>query len=149
MKATIFEAAEGDVYDAGAARMRVLAQAPDQGIAIMESTLPPGFPGPVRHRHARLTDIFYLLEGQLTFELDGERRILGPGSFVLVPPGVVHTFSNPGAAPARMLNIFEPAGFEQYLKEAYQRMAEGHPWSPAEMAEIASRYDFEVVAAAS
>ena len=39
----------------------------------------------------------------------------------------------------------QPAGFEQYLREAFKRMAEGNPWSPAEMAEIASRYDFEPV----
>jgi mannose-6-phosphate isomerase-like protein (cupin superfamily) len=88
-----------------------------------------------------------VLEGGLAFDLGGERRLLGPGSFVLVPPGVVHTFANPGPAPARVLNIFQPAGLEQYLKEAAKRMAEGHPWSPAEMAEVASRYDFEPVAA--
>jgi oxalate decarboxylase/phosphoglucose isomerase-like protein (cupin superfamily) len=69
---------------------------------------------------------------------------------VLVPPGVAHTFANPGPAPARFLNIFQPAGLEQSLKEAITRMAqEGRPWSPAEMAEVASRYDFEPVAAES
>ncbi len=64
---------------------------------------------------------------------------------MLVPPGVVHTFSNPGTVPARFLNIYQPAGNEQYLKEALKRMAAGRPWSPAEMAEVASRYDFEPV----
>lgn len=136
---------EGEVSGAGALRMRMLAQSPDQPIAVIDSTVPPGFPGPVRHRHARMTDIFYVLEGELAIELEGEWRVLGPGSFVLVPPGVAHTFANRGAAPARILNIMQPAGNEQYLKEAVKRMAEGHPWSPAEMAEIASRYDFEPV----
>ncbi len=146
MEPTVFADAEGEIYDAGAAKIRVLAQAPDQPLAVTDNTVPPGFPGPVRHRHARMTDVFYVLEGQLAFDLEGERRVLGPGGFVLVPPGVVHTFSNPGPAPARFLNIYQPAGNEQYLKEAVRRMAEGHPWSPAEMAEIASRYDFEPVA---
>jgi hypothetical protein len=41
-----------------------------------------------------------------------------------------------------VLNIYQPAGLEQYLKEALERMAEGHPWSPAGVAEIASQYDF-------
>jgi mannose-6-phosphate isomerase-like protein (cupin superfamily) len=93
-----------------------------------------------------MTDIFYVLEGELAFDLGGEWRILGPGSFVLVPPGGVHTFANRGVAPARFLNIYQPSGNEQYLKEAVQRMVEGHPWSPAEMAEVAARYDFEPVA---
>ena len=145
MKATVFGEADGEVYDAGAVKLRVLAQSPDQPLAITDNVVPPGFPGPVRHRHAQMTDAFYVLEGELAFDLDGERRVLGPGSFVLVPPGLVHTFANPGPAPARFLNIYQPAGNEQYLKEAVRRMAEGHPWSPAEMAEVASRYDFEPV----
>ena len=98
--------------------LRLLAQSPDQPIAVTDNTVPPGFPGPVRHRHAQMTDIFYVLEGELAFDLGGERRTLGPGSFVLVPPGVVHTFANRGAIPARFLNIYQPAGNEQYLKEA-------------------------------
>jgi quercetin dioxygenase-like cupin family protein len=143
MKPIVFEAADGEVYGAGPLRLRLLAQAPDHPIAVTDSTVPPGFPGPVRHRHAEMTDIFYVLEGELAIELEGEWRVLGPGSFVLVPPGVAHTFANRGPAPARVLNIMQPSGNEQYLKEVAKRMAEGHPMSPAEMAEIAVRYDFE------
>ena len=146
MELIVFEETEGEVYDTGAVRLRLLAQSPDQPVAVTDNTVPPGFPGPARHRHGTMTDIFFVLEGELAFDLDGERRILGPGSFVLVPPGVVHTFANPGPVPARFLNIYQPAGNEQYLKEAVKRMVEGHPWSPAEMAEVASRYDFEPVA---
>ena len=68
-----------------------------------------------------------------------------PGLLRPRAPGIVHTFANRGAAPARFLNIYQPAGNEQYLKEAVKRMVEGHPWSPAEMAEVASQYDFEPV----
>jgi quercetin dioxygenase-like cupin family protein len=143
MEPIVVAETEGEVYDTGALRLRLLAQSPDQPIAVTDSTVPPGFPGPVRHRHAQMTDIFYVLEGELAFDLDGKWRVLGPGSFVLVPPGVAHTFANRGPAPARVLNILQPAGLEQYLKEAIKRMADGHPWSPAEMAEIAARYDFE------
>ena len=45
---------DGEVYDTGALRMRILAQSPDQPIAVTDSTVPPGFPGPVRHRHAHV-----------------------------------------------------------------------------------------------
>ena len=145
MEATVFGDAEGEVYDAGAVKLRVLAQAPGQPLAVTDNTVPPGFPGPVRHRHARMTDVFYVLEGELAFDLGGERRVLGPGSFVLVPPGVIHTFANPGSVPARFLNIYQPAGNEQYLKEAVKRMIAGQPWAPVEMAEVAAQYDFEPV----
>jgi quercetin dioxygenase-like cupin family protein len=93
-----------------------------------------------------MTEMFYILEGDLAFDLAGEQRVLGPGSFVLVPPGVVHTFANPGSTPVRFLEILQPAGNEQFFKEAVQRMVAGNPWSPAEMAEIAARCDFEPVA---
>jgi glyoxylate utilization-related uncharacterized protein len=82
----------------------------------------------------------------VAFDLAGEQHFLGPGAFVLVPPAVVHTFANPGSAPVRFLEIRQPTGNEQFVKEAVQRMAAGHPWSPAEMAEMAARYDFEPVA---
>src|SRR5215207_2386828 len=107
MEPTVFEDGEGELYDAGALRLRVLAQSPDHPVAITDSAVPPGFPGPVRHRHAQMTDIFYVLEGELAFDLAGEQRTLGPGGFVLVPPGVMHTFANPGSAPVRFLEILQ------------------------------------------
>jgi mannose-6-phosphate isomerase-like protein (cupin superfamily) len=146
MEPTVFTETDGEIYDAGALRLRVLAQAPDQPIAVTDNVVPPAFPGPVRHRHAQMTEMFYVLDGDVAFDLAGEQRVLGPGAFVVVPPGVVHTFANPGSTPVRFLEILQPAGNEQFFKEAVQRMATGHPWSPAEMAEMASRYDFEPVA---
>ena len=43
---------------------------------------------------------------------EGEEVVAGPGTFVLVPPGVRHGFSNPGSTPVRMLNLHAPAGFD-------------------------------------
>ena len=143
MEPIVIAETDGEVYDAGGVRLRFLAQSPEQPIAVTDNTVPPGFPGPVRHRHARMTDVFFVLEGELTFDLDDEQRTLGAGSFVLVPPGMVHTFANRGSVPARFLSVYQPSGNEQYLKEAMRRMAEGRSWSPAEMAEVAARYDFE------
>ncbi len=145
MEAIVYHDGEGEVYGTGSYRLRFLMQAPDQPVAITDNTVPPGFPGPVRHRHAHMTDIFYVLEGRLVLDLDGEPRQLGPGGFALVPPGVVHTFTNPGNTPARFLNIYQPAGNEQYLKEVARRMAAGQPPSQAEMAQIAVQYDFQPV----
>jgi hypothetical protein len=45
------------------------------------------------------------IEGTLTMRLGDEEREIGPGTFVCVPPGVVHTFSNPSDAPVRFLNF--------------------------------------------
>jgi mannose-6-phosphate isomerase-like protein (cupin superfamily) len=113
--------------------------------SLSETTLPPGFPGPVLHVHERLLDSFYVLEGTLTVQL-GDREVeAGAGSYAIVPPGNVHTFANRSDAPVRMLNLMAPGGLEQYLKEVAAGMAPGEPPDPAEMAQVASRYDFRPV----
>jgi mannose-6-phosphate isomerase-like protein (cupin superfamily) len=88
--------------------------------------------------------MFYVLEGALTLRLGDETVEAPAGSFAFVPPGNVHTFSNPSDETVRMLNLMAPGGFEQYLKEAAAAMGGGPP-DPAVMARIASRYDFEPV----
>jgi quercetin dioxygenase-like cupin family protein len=66
------------------------------------------------HVHPDEDDAFYVLEGELTFLLgeEGLEVLAGPGTFVLVPPGTRHGFTNRTDAPVRMLNIHAPAGFD-------------------------------------
>jgi mannose-6-phosphate isomerase-like protein (cupin superfamily) len=108
---------------------------------LSETTIAPDFPGPPPHRHERLHDMFYVLAGTLTVRLGDEARELGPGSFVCVPPGVVHTFSNTSGAPVRMLNFNTPAGWENYMRDLGEAAKSG-PLTPEIIGRIASRYDF-------
>jgi mannose-6-phosphate isomerase-like protein (cupin superfamily) len=62
---------------------------------------------------------FYVLGGELTFELgpEGEAVRAGGGAFVMVPPGVVHSFRNDGPADADFLNLHAPSkGFADHLR---------------------------------
>jgi mannose-6-phosphate isomerase-like protein (cupin superfamily) len=78
-------------------------------------TMAPGRKGPKAHVHEDEDDAFYVLDGELTFVI-GEEEIAAPtGTFVLVPPGVLHTFLNRTATPVRILNIHAPAGFDRRL----------------------------------
>jgi quercetin dioxygenase-like cupin family protein len=139
MKPIVLLPEQGESASLGATTVRFLAQQGEtEAIAVTEAVLAPGFPGPGPHSHERMCDAYYVLEGSISFLLEGDELSLSAGSFVLVPPGVVHTFSNPGHEPARILNVIQPAGYEQYLKEA---AALPSP-DPAAMAEIAARYDF-------
>ena len=72
--------------------------------------------GPPIHAHAAEDDSFFILEGELTFTVEGEDVVADPGTFVLVPPGLQHTFGNRGEAVVRMLNIHAPAGFDLRLE---------------------------------
>jgi mannose-6-phosphate isomerase-like protein (cupin superfamily) len=80
-------------------------------------TIQPQRSGPPEHAHTAEDDSFYLLEGELTFTVDGEEVVAGAGTFVLVPPGVRHTFANRGDAVARFVNVHAPAGFDLRLQE--------------------------------
>ena len=80
-------------------------------------TIAPHRDGPPPHAHADEDDSFYLLEGELVFEVDGEEIAAPAGTFVLVPPGVRHTFRNDGDRPARFVNVHAPAGFDRRLRE--------------------------------
>ena len=78
-------------------------------------TMAPGRHGPPPHTHQNEDDAFYVLDGEITFVLGGEETSAPAGTFVLVPPGVLHTFVNHTDAPVRMLNIHAPAGFDRRL----------------------------------
>ena len=78
-------------------------------------TMSPGREGPPAHEHADEDDAFLILEGEMTFVADGEEIAAPAGTFVLVPPGVTHTFANRTERPARILNIHAPAGFDRRL----------------------------------
>jgi quercetin dioxygenase-like cupin family protein len=111
---------------------------------LSETVIAPGFPGPPLHRHERLHDMFYVLEGTLTVRLEDERRELAPGTFACVPPGVAHTFSNPGDAPVRFLNFNTPSGFEVYMRELGEAARRG-PLTSETIGGIASRHDVQLV----
>ena len=85
-------------------------------LSLLEVEVEPG--GSVDlHFHKRQSDSFYVLEGEIEFQV-GERTIRAPaGSFVLSPPGVVHLFRNVSDSTVRLLNIHVPGGFAEYRRE--------------------------------
>jgi len=131
---------EGESIFGGAAVFKAQVSDGEGTFSFSEITLPPGYPGPVLHRHERTLDSFYVLEGELTIRLgEAEEVEAGPGFFGAMPPGTVHSFANRSDGFVRAFNLMAPGGFEQYLKEL---AASASPGDPAVMAEIASRYDF-------
>lgn len=80
-------------------------------------TIEPHGEGPGLHAHPDEDDSFYMLEGELIFTVDGEEVVAGAGTFVLVPPGVPHSFRNRSDVIARFVNVHAPAGFDRRLEE--------------------------------
>ena len=78
-----------------------------------------GLDGAAPHVHRNHSDLFYVLEGELTFLVGPgrEEHVLSAGMLVLAPPLVVHGFRNGSDAEARYLNFHAPgAGFADYLR---------------------------------
>jgi mannose-6-phosphate isomerase-like protein (cupin superfamily) len=71
----------------------------------------PGEKGPDPHIHREHVDAFYVVEGELEFGVGPDvQPVHAPaGTFVLVPPDVVHTFANRSRASVRWLNFHAPS----------------------------------------
>ena len=59
-----------------------------------------------RHYHKVTEEFYFILEGAGEIELDGERRMVGPGDAILIPPGVRHTIM--ATEPLRFLCCCAP-----------------------------------------
>jgi quercetin dioxygenase-like cupin family protein len=81
-------------------------------VAIVENTMPAGAPGPPLHSHA-FDEAFYVLDGELTFQLDDQVTAAGAGELIFAPRDVPHTLANLTEAPARYLLVLTPPGFER------------------------------------
>ncbi len=68
--------------------------------------------GPMPHIQTREHEGFYVLEGEITFNVEGKEIVAKPGTFVNVPPNVTHSFKNLTNSLAKMLIILAPGGLE-------------------------------------
>jgi quercetin dioxygenase-like cupin family protein len=92
------------------------------------------------HLHRQHAETFYILDGGVDFHIDGDWMTAPPGAVIHIPPGVPHAVTLTKAEPARMLMIFQPAGFDQYLAELAGMSAEALA-DAARMEELAVKYD--------
>jgi mannose-6-phosphate isomerase-like protein (cupin superfamily) len=85
------------------------------GYCVSEWWLEAGKPGPGPHSHEENVELFYVIEGTMSF-LAGERWLdASAGSFLRIPAGVTHDFENRSAERAGVLNVFIPGGFEAMM----------------------------------
>jgi quercetin dioxygenase-like cupin family protein len=105
----------------------------------MEALVPPGG-GPPPHIHSREDETFYLIEGEIEFQLGDETVTAGPGDFVNVPRGTVHCFRNAGTGSARMVLTFTPAGMERFFEETLEPAPNEATDAPDNVDEVAARY---------
>ena len=129
MDALLLGPDEGDVISGGEKRSLVIKAERDE-LTLTYMRYVEGQKGPDPHVHREHCDCFYVIGGQLTFELGSGDVVRGdPGTLVLVPPNVVHTFRNEGPATARFLNVHAPScGFHDHLRAMRDGVEEDEPF---------------------
>ncbi len=133
----------GDIY-----RFLATGDDTDGRYATFEAIVLPGG-GPPTHIHSREDETFYVLEGEITFQVGDERVVAKPGTFVNMPIGQPHAFKNETDQTAKMLISFAPAGLEGYFFEVGQPFEGELPPKPTQeeiekLMAVAPRYGIEI-----
>jgi mannose-6-phosphate isomerase-like protein (cupin superfamily) len=122
--------------------MKATAETTCGAFSISEATFPAGMNGPPPHAHRYTTDTFYVLQGTLRVTVGDQEIDASAGSYILVPPGVVHTFANITDEPVRFLNINSPGWLENYLRDVAGAIRNGTTPASPEFETVAAKYDF-------
>jgi quercetin dioxygenase-like cupin family protein len=109
-------------------------------LAVVEHPFAPGAWVPP-HVHTREDEYSIVIEGEIGFRSGDKEVTLGPGGYITKPRHELHAMWNAGPAPARMIEIISPAGFEKYFEEAAELFAtsNGAP-APEALGILADRY---------
>jgi quercetin dioxygenase-like cupin family protein len=128
----------GDAFSAVGDVYRVLASSQNTGgvYSLSEIRVSPNN-GPPPHIHSREDECFFVLEGEIDFQVGDKKITARPGTFIQGPRGIAHSFKNNTQRSARMLGFVTPAGFENFFKEFAQPVASfDSPAIPASKDEV-------------
>jgi quercetin dioxygenase-like cupin family protein len=65
------------------------------------------------HRHVYVTEIIYVLEGNLTLRIGDEVKVLGPNSTAHIPAKSFHEYLNDSTDVVKFLQYYSPSGPEE------------------------------------
>jgi len=74
---------------------------------IIEELMPPGT-SEARHHHQRARQFFFVLEGELTMEIEHHEFLLKAGEGIEIAPGQQHQAMNRGQVPLRIVVTSQP-----------------------------------------
>ena len=133
----LLEPGKGDAFSAVGDVYRNLALGRQTGgvYTLHEIRVSPNN-GPPPHIHSREDESFFVVEGEIDFQVGDEKITAQPGTFIQGPRGIAHSFKNNTQLPARMLVFITPAG-ENFVNEFAQPVASfDSPAIPASKDEI-------------
>ena len=85
--------------------------------AVIDMIIPPGG-GPMPHSHAKFTETFFIISGELQYKTELGKTMVTTGDFVEIPMGgAIHCFKNISKNNAHVICTVFPAGLELFFKE--------------------------------
>ena len=141
---SIIPAGAGQLAAARGSVMAFKAVAASTGgdFSLMERTVPPHGRRPLPHRHVTCSEAFWVLDGTITFVLDGVEQHGRRDDFLLVPRGAGHTFGNDTDAPARLLVLHAPA-MDAYFTELDALWSGPEPPAPEQERALMARFGLD------
>lgn len=140
----VVQPGDGRLIDIGGlgVHFKVHGAATAGGISIVEHPMEPGRLVPP-HVHRDEDELSYVLEGTFGVRVGDQVAEAGPGTYVWKPRNVPHTFWNAGPNPARLMEIIQPAGFEDFFDELGEaaQLASSPEEFDASRTRLAARYN--------
>jgi quercetin dioxygenase-like cupin family protein len=130
---------EGQTLSVLGTQVRFLCEADrtDRTFSLMEVVLPKD-QGPPPHEHP-WDEAYYVLEGEVRFQLGDRVQVFNSGDFIYAPGGMVHAFQGATEQPARVLVFDAPATAEGFFREVDQEV-KSYPSDLAKLPEIGLRH---------
>lgn len=88
--------------------------------SVSEWWLEPNSDGSGAHFHEDNDEVFYVLEGTITFLVGKEWIDAEKGTFIRIPAKTMHDFKNKTDKKTGVLNFFIPGGFERNMPSIVQ-----------------------------
>jgi mannose-6-phosphate isomerase-like protein (cupin superfamily) len=139
MAATFVKAGDRAPLNVLGMPLRMLCEASETGGAwsLFEEDVPLGM-GPPPHRHD-WDEAYYILRGEVDFEIDGEKVRSAAGDFNYLPRNTVHGFKGASDSPARVLIFAAPAHGSEFFKELNEEIR-NLPEDGSKIPEIGERH---------
>jgi mannose-6-phosphate isomerase-like protein (cupin superfamily) len=110
-------------------------------LSVVEHPFPVGALVPP-HLHTLEDEYSIVTEGEIGFRSGDREVVLGAGGYITKPRGEMHTMWNAGKVPARMIEIIQPAGFEDFFAAMSDMLTSGPP-EPEKLLALGERYGLE------
>lgn len=118
----ILKEGQGRVYKCGTmtAIFKADENETNEKYSVSEWWLEPNSDGPGAHSHEDNDEMFYILEGSISFLIGDKWVDTEKGTFLRIPAKTTHDFKNKTDKKAGVLNFFTPGGFERNMPSIVQ-----------------------------